>query len=85
VAGADPVSDVVTEYLEVKLEIFRWLENVPLAVRLAKFPMNAARSTDINTRLRVERLAQTSLFCTDDRKEGSAAFLRKRKPSFEGR
>ena len=83
--GADLVSEVVTEDLEVKLVIFRSLENAPLAVRLAKFAMDTVLSTDINTGLQVERPVQTILFCTDDRKEGTSAFLQKRKPSFKGR
>jgi enoyl-CoA hydratase len=40
--------------------------------------------TDINTGLMIERLAQTVAFSTEDRKEGTAAFLEKRSPNFKG-
>jgi 1,4-dihydroxy-2-naphthoyl-CoA synthase len=33
----------------------------------------------------VERLAQSLLYTTDDKREGAAAFLEKRTPDFRGR
>lgn len=56
----------------------------PTAVSLAKIVMNFGAETDMNTSLMMERLAQTVAFSTDDRKEGTAAFLERRKASFTG-
>lgn len=56
----------------------------PTAVSLAKIVMNMGTETDINTGLMLERLAQTVAFSTNDRKEGTAAFLEKRIARFTG-
>lgn len=56
----------------------------PLAVRMAKMAVNIAASTDLNTGLAYEKLAQAFLFSTSDRKEGTRAFLEKRSPCFRG-
>lgn len=57
----------------------------PLAVQMAKLSIGLGCETDLNTGLMIERLAQTIAFSTQDRKEGTAAFLEKRPPSFQGR
>lgn len=57
----------------------------PMAVTLAKMSINLGLETDINTGLMIERLAQTIAFSTEDRKEGTAAFLEKRTANFQGR
>lgn len=57
----------------------------PWATSLAKLCMNLGYETDINTGLMIERLAQTIAFSTDDRKEGTAAFLEKRDARFQGK
>lgn len=57
----------------------------PMAVSLAKICINMGNETDINTGLMIERLAQTIAFSTEDRKEGTAAFLEKRPAEFKGR
>lgn len=56
----------------------------PMAVSLAKMCINLGHETDINTGLMLERLAQTIAFSTEDRKEGTAAFLEKRTADFKG-
>ncbi|OUQ77044.1 enoyl-CoA hydratase-related protein [Flavonifractor sp. An100] len=56
----------------------------PMAVNLAKISINLGLETDINTGLMIERLAQTIAFSTQDRKEGTAAFLEKRPANFKG-
>ena len=56
----------------------------PMAVSLAKMSINLGYETDINTGLMIERLAQTIAFSTQDRKEGTAAFLEKRPADFKG-
>lgn len=56
----------------------------PVAVTLAKMTINAGLDIDINTGLLFERIAQTVAFGTDDRREGTAAFLEKRSAHFTG-
>lgn len=61
------------------------LEKGPLAVRLAKLAIQAGLETDQKTGLVIERLAQAVLFGTEDKREGTSAFLEKREPRFQGR
>lgn len=57
----------------------------PVAVRLAKMVINAGSGVHLEAGLMMERLAQTVLFGTDDRKEGLSAFLERRNPQYRGR
>jgi enoyl-CoA hydratase len=54
----------------------------PLAVKLAKLSVHAGFETDQKTGLLIEKLAQAVLFSTEDKEEGTSAFLEKRKPEF---
>jgi enoyl-CoA hydratase len=56
----------------------------PLAVSLAKMAINTGANTDIHSGLRFEKMAQTVAFSTQDRTEGTSAFLEKRAPHFTG-
>jgi enoyl-CoA hydratase len=56
----------------------------PLAVRLAKLALNASSRVDLDSGLLIETLAQAILFESDDKREGTTAFLEKRKPRFSG-
>jgi enoyl-CoA hydratase/carnithine racemase len=56
----------------------------PLAVRLAKLAIQTGFETDQKTGLIVERLAQAVLFMSEDKREGTSAFLEKREPDFKG-
>jgi len=56
----------------------------PMAVSLAKAAINIGANTDIHSGLLFEKLAQTIAFFTQDRVEGTTAFLEKRKPDFKG-
>ncbi|MDL2268678.1 enoyl-CoA hydratase/isomerase family protein [Desulfosarcina sp. OttesenSCG-928-A07] len=56
----------------------------PMAITMAKMVINAGASTDLNSGLLMEKLAQTILFGTEDRKEGTTAFLEKRSAKFKG-
>jgi enoyl-CoA hydratase/carnithine racemase len=58
--------------------------NAPLAVQAAKELAVRSREMDRVTGLRVEALVQRLLQCTDDAREGPAAFAAKRKPQFRG-
>lgn len=62
----------------------RILSRGPLAVRLAKLALNVAARAGLDAGLQVERLAQTVLFESKDKLEGTTAFLEKRKPNFRG-
>lgn len=57
----------------------------PVAVSLAKAAINVGANTDINTGLLFEKYAQTIAFSTEDRLEGTTAFLEKRKADFKGK
>lgn len=57
----------------------------PLAIRLAKLVIRSGMDADQRTGLVVERLAQALLYTTDDKNEGTDAFLNKRPPQFMGR
>ena len=61
------------------------LSKGPLAVRLAKLAVRSGFETDQNTGLLIERLAQAVLFASDDKMEGTSAFVEKRDPNFRGR
>jgi len=60
-------------------------EKPPVAVRLAKDAMRQAFELTLRSGLDYERKAFTILAATDDRNEGLAAFMEKRKPHFTGR
>ncbi len=57
----------------------------PVAVRLAKESVAKAFSTTLELGLEYERKNFYMLFSTDDQKEGMAAFLEKRSPTWKGR
>lgn len=56
----------------------------PLAVRLATLVIRAGLDADLRTGLVVERLAQSLLYTTDDKREGTEAFIAKRPADFKG-
>ena len=61
------------------------LSKGPLAVRLAKLAIQAGFETDQKTGQVIERLAQTVLYASEDKQEGTSAFVEKRKPDYQGR
>jgi enoyl-CoA hydratase len=52
---------------------------------MAKEAVNRAFEQTLSEGLRFERRLFHSLFATEDQKEGMAAFVEKRKPSFKNR
>ena len=63
----------------------RILRQGPLAARLAKLALNASARVDLDSGLLIETLAQAICYDSDDKREGTTAFLEKRKPKFTGR
>jgi len=63
----------------------RVLRQGPLAARLAKLALNASARVDLDSGLLIETLAQAICYSSDDKAEGTEAFLEKRKPKFTGR
>jgi enoyl-CoA hydratase/carnithine racemase len=61
------------------------LSKGPLAIRLAKLAVHRGFEIDQGTGLILERLAQAVLFASEDKQEGTNAFIEKRKPHFRGR
>ncbi|AEG13964.1 3-hydroxybutyryl-CoA dehydratase [Desulfofundulus kuznetsovii DSM 6115] len=61
------------------------IAKAPVAVGLAKLAINVGANTDINSGLLFEKFAQTIAFSTEDRIEGTTAFLEKRKAVFKGK
>lgn len=53
-----------------------------LAIQLAKMVIKKGADADLNTGLMLEKLAQTVAFASDEKKEGTKAFLEKRKPNY---
>jgi enoyl-CoA hydratase len=56
----------------------------PLAVRLAKAALNASSQMPLGAGLLFESTAQAITFESQDKEEGTGAFLEKRKPRFRG-
>jgi enoyl-CoA hydratase/carnithine racemase len=57
----------------------------PLALRVGKLLIHGAAHPTLRTGIEAERQGMAFLFATEDRKEGTRAFLQKRKPQFLGR
>ena len=82
VTSVVPADGLAAEARRVAEQI---LAKGPLAVRLAKLVIRTGMDADQRTGQVVERLAQTVLYTTADKAEGTSAFLEKRPPRFEGR
>lgn len=63
----------------------RILRQGPLAARLAKTALQASSRVDLDSGLLIETLAQAICYSSEDKQEGTSAFLEKRKPKFTGR
>lgn len=77
-----PQADLMDTVQETAGQI---LAKGPLAIRLAKLAIQTGFDADQQTGLTIERLAQTVLYSSEDRLEGTSAFLEKREPEFKGR
>jgi len=63
----------------------RIINKSPIAVQLAKTSVNFGMNTDIYSGFHFERLAQGFAFTTEDKMEGTTAFLEKRPAVFKGK
>jgi enoyl-CoA hydratase len=82
VTAVMPASQLQVRARELAKKILR---QGPLAARLAKLSLNASARVDLDSGLLIETLAQAVCYSSDDKQEGTTAFLEKRKPKFTGR
>lgn len=82
VTTVTPADELLTTARDVAATI---LARGPLATRLAKLVIRAGMDADQRTGQVVERLAQAVLYESDDKREGTEAFLGKRPARFSGR
>jgi enoyl-CoA hydratase len=82
VTAVMPASQLQVRARELARKILR---QGPLAARLAKLALNASARVDLDSGLLIETLAQAICYASDDKQEGTTAFLEKRKPRFSGR
>ena len=61
------------------------LRQGPLAARLAKLALNASARVDLDSGLLIETLAQAICYASEDKVEGTTAFLEKRRARFTGK
>jgi len=91
-ARAALAAGLVAEVVQPELVVERALDiaatiaqKSPIAVRMAKAAVLQADETGLAAGLDYERRTFQILFATEDKAEGTAAFLGKRKPTFKGR
>jgi enoyl-CoA hydratase len=76
-----PADQLIPEVLKIAAKI---ADLSPVAVQFAKAAVNRAFETTLAEGVRYERATFLSLFGTPHQKEGMAAFVEKRKPTFNG-
>jgi enoyl-CoA hydratase len=81
------VTYVVEEELANKAESVASdiMKKGPVALKLAKMVVNKGYDADLETALLIEKFAQAIAFGTEDKKEGTQAFIEKRKAEFQNR
>jgi enoyl-CoA hydratase len=82
VSAVTPASQLQIRARELAKKILR---QGPLAARLAKLALNASARVDLDSGLLIETLAQAVCYSSEDKIEGTTAFLEKRKPKFTGK
>ena len=82
VNAVEPAADLLTT---ARAWAGRILARGPLAIRLARLALNASARVDLDSGLLIETLAQSICFESEDKREGTTAFLEKRPPRFTGR
>ena len=61
------------------------LKKAPVAVQLAKFAVNRGTDVDMQTAQWIEKLSTAVLFGTEDKQEGTRAFMEKRDAEFKNK
>ncbi len=82
VTAITPASQLQIRARELAKKILR---QGPLAAKLAKLALNASARVDLDSGLLIETLAQALCYGSEDKLEGTTAFLEKRKPKFSGK
>jgi enoyl-CoA hydratase len=77
-----PAADLITRAEAILNKI---TANAPVAVRLALEAVNSGMETSQSEGLRLEASYFGLCVSTEDKKEGTSAFLEKRAPHFHGR
>jgi enoyl-CoA hydratase/carnithine racemase len=82
----DKVVPVATEVYDAAVALLKPYVNGPAAaIRAAKMAIDGGLEMDIAAGLAWESQLFAALFATEDKREGMAAFVEKRKPTFTGR
>jgi len=63
----------------------RIMKNAPRSVEYSKYAIDQGLQVDINTGMRIEADLFGMCCATEDKNEGTDAFLEKRKPTYHGR
>ena len=82
VTGIAPPGQLQIRARELAKKVLR---QGPLAARLAKIALNASARVDMDSGLLIETLAQALCYASEDKLEGTTAFLEKRKAKFTGK
>ena len=82
VSSVVPMEDLWETVLDKAKKV---IEKGPLAVKLAKLVIHQGYDSDMRTALTLEKLAQAILFNSEDKYEGTSAFLEKRMPLYKGK
>ncbi|MGK5678889.1 enoyl-CoA hydratase/isomerase family protein [Actinoplanes sp. URMC 104] len=82
---ADRVAPAAEVYSTAVALVRPYVTGPSLALRAAKLAVDGGLNTDLASGLALESQLFAGLFATDDRVEGTTAFIEKRKPTFTGR
>lgn len=76
-----PVADLLEEAVTMGKKI---AEKAPISIHMAKMMMDIGQDTNLQVAMTMESLAFANMLSTDDMREGSEAFLNKRRANFVG-
>jgi enoyl-CoA hydratase len=80
------INRIAENPFEAALEMAKKLSlKPPLALKAAKQSIDMASKVDLQSGIEFEEMAWSSLYATQDQKEGMMAFAEKRKPTFTGK
>jgi len=79
------ITDEVNLNEEIEKVAAEIMKKGPIAVELAKFAVHKGLDVDMNTAMWIEKLSQAVAFGTEDKNEGTLAFLEKRNAVFRNK